>query len=136
MQTKLRETCKKARVNGSDLSFDTCKERLLESLNLYPKTTLVLDALDECELDIVDTLNSLRSEARRPLKIFISSRPDPDIEALLTSSTQVGIQAKDNKDDVKRFLDKKLEQLAKRRPVFQSLQNDIADTLLARCQGM
>lgn len=140
MQSKLWESCRQARDNASDLRFDICKQQLVESLNIYPKTTLVLDALDECDLDsrvdIIDTLNSLLSESQRPLKIFISSRPDPDIEGLLASSAQVDIQAKDNKGDVRRFLEKEIEKLAKRRALFRSLQNDIAETLLARCEGM
>ncbi|KAK2761254.1 hypothetical protein FQN54_001776 [Arachnomyces sp. PD_36] len=141
VQSKLWSTYREARENASNLSFDVCKEQLLESFNLYPKTTLVLDALDECGLesraDIIETLTLLMEQSRRPLKIFISSRPDPDIEELLSTSTQVNIQADDNKDDIKRFLHEEVERLARRRPkVFRPLQSEINDTLLARCEGM
>ncbi|KAH8879065.1 hypothetical protein GQ53DRAFT_814130 [Thozetella sp. PMI_491] len=35
----------------SHISVNTCKQLILDSVNLYPKTTLVLDALDEYEMD-------------------------------------------------------------------------------------
>lgn len=36
-------------LSGLELTYDSCKQELLEAVNLYKKTTLVLDALDECE---------------------------------------------------------------------------------------
>ncbi|RAK82850.1 hypothetical protein BO79DRAFT_260794 [Aspergillus costaricaensis CBS 115574] len=50
IQTELKEACSKARESGSKLSFETCKELIAESLKVYPKTTLVIDALDECSI--------------------------------------------------------------------------------------
>ncbi|KAL3470106.1 ankyrin repeat-containing domain protein [Aspergillus californicus] len=140
MRSKLREACVSAKNEGSDLSLYVCQEQLLDSLNLYPKTTLVLDALDECDpitrADIVDTLNLLVSQSERPVKIFISSRPDPDLEGLLADSTTMRIEANDNKDDIERFLDKEVQKLVRRYHRLDSLKNNIKDTLLARCQGM
>lgn len=67
------------RRDGSDLSFSTCKEQLFKLIDFYPKTTLILDALDECEPTtrglLFELIESLQSKAKKPLKIFVSSRP-------------------------------------------------------------
>ena len=53
IRKRLRNVFSEASENGLGLSLDVCKEQLLESVNFYQKTTLVLDALDICEPDTV-----------------------------------------------------------------------------------
>ncbi|QKX62010.1 uncharacterized protein TRUGW13939_09166 [Talaromyces rugulosus] len=125
---------------GSDLSFNTCKEQLLESVNLYPKTTLVLDALDECEPDsrsrLIDTIEFLLSESKRPLKIFISSRPDGDIRARFLSRPNIEIQATDNQNDIEKFVNAEMVKHPLWEKISLSLQEEIIQTLLKRSNGM
>lgn len=110
------------------------KKQLLESVNLYPKTTLVLDALDECEDcgDLIDMIEELLSKSERPLKIFISSRDDTYIRERFKSLRNIEIQAADNQDDVKKFLDEKV----KRDGWSESVLKKIKETLLERSEGM
>lgn len=140
MQIKLRKLCKEARENASDLSFDECKQQLLESLNLYPKTTLVLDALDECDPDsrdlLIKAINFLLSESKRPLKVFISSRPDEDIRLQFLTRPNIEIQAKDNEVDVKTFVNERIVKSKGLESISLSLREDIVKTLLHRSQGM
>lgn len=83
IQKRLRNRCEEARLKGSKLDFASCQGALLNSLNLYPKTTIVVDALDECDPssrnDLMKALDSLLHDAKMPVKIFIASRPDEDI---------------------------------------------------------
>lgn len=51
VQRKLRETCEEARENGTNFRFQQCKDQILASLDIYQTTTLVIDALDECDPD-------------------------------------------------------------------------------------
>ncbi|KAF7175044.1 hypothetical protein CNMCM7691_005512 [Aspergillus felis] len=140
IQTQLKETCQKAQDAGSTLRFDACKKQILESLNLYSKTTLVLDALDECDPEsreeLIDALKSLLLESKNTVKVFISSRPDPDIQSQLDGCTSVSIQASDNQTDIQNFLEKELEKLARTTACIRRLKTTIVDKLLARCQGM
>ncbi len=91
-----------------------CKEQLLESVNLYQKTTFVLDALDECDPKnrhlLTEALEFLLSKSERPLKVFISSRPDGDIRRHFISYPNIEIQATDNKDDIEKFVIEKIVQ--------------------------
>lgn len=54
VQRKLRETCEEARENGTNFRFQQCKDQILASLDIYQTTTLVIDALDECDPDTRD----------------------------------------------------------------------------------
>ena len=69
---------------GSPPGWKECEQQLLEAVNLYPRTTLVLDALDECDersrIKFMQTIDFLVNESERALKVFISSRPDGDIK--------------------------------------------------------
>lgn len=140
VQTRLRDLCNEMRSNGSDLRFDVCKQQLLQSINLYPKTTLVLDALDECEPEsrgeLIDTLELLVSQSERPLKVFISSRPDADIRARFLSQPNIEIQADDNQNDIEKFVNEKIVKHLYWATMSDALRNDISKTLLQKAQGM
>ncbi|RWA13342.1 hypothetical protein EKO27_g1765 [Xylaria grammica] len=71
IRKQLEDLCRSARANASDLGFDNCRQQLLESVNLYTQTTLVLDALDEDRF-----LNKLNIEIEatdndEDIKIFV-----------------------------------------------------------------
>lgn len=49
MQNKLRKVCKETRENETNFCFEQCKKQILTSLDIYQKTTLVMDAMDGCD---------------------------------------------------------------------------------------
>jgi hypothetical protein len=77
MRKKLRALWRETTLRGSDFGFEACREQLLESVNLYLRTTLVLDALDECDPGSrdrpVETIELLLSSFKSSLRVFISS---------------------------------------------------------------
>lgn len=140
-QVKLRDLYSQCRSEGTNFSLELCKEQIRASLDIYEQTTIVIDAMDECDPDsrdeLLDALNSFIVEPNsRPVKIFISSRPDPDIENQLENTPNVGINANDNKSDIHKYLSAEMEKLAKKAPFFGRLKSKIIDALLERCQGM
>lgn len=140
MQTKLRNLYLEAKLKGSDLTFNMCRERLLESLNLYPKTTIVLDALDECEPDsrgqLMGAIEFLLTYSKRPLKVFISSRPDGDIRGRYLSRPNIEIQATENQGDIEKFVNEEIIKHRRWHHISSSLQEDVIKTLLERSNGM
>ncbi|KAJ5329610.1 Pfs NACHT and ankyrin domain protein [Penicillium brevicompactum] len=142
MQTKLKELCKQAQQSGTTLSFDACQEQILASSNLYSKTTLVIDAFDECDQDsrdkLIEAFNELLAESKNTLKIYIASRPDPDIQSQLQEEqrTSLTIQASQNAPDIERFLDEQLQKLSKKAAFVGKMKTKIIERLLERCQGM
>ncbi|KAJ5172513.1 hypothetical protein N7492_005106 [Penicillium capsulatum] len=140
IQTELREVCILARERGSNFRFDQCKSQVLRSLNIYERTTIVIDALDECEPEsrdeLIEALQFFIEESKNPVKVFISSRPDPVLKNLLENSPNVGIQASDNQEDIRKFINAELIKRTKARPFLETLKPKIIAKLLERCQGM
>jgi ankyrin repeat protein len=140
MQIELQQSCERARENGTNFRLEQCKQHILKSLNIYPRTTLFIDAVDECEpglrYELIQALKMFMSESRRVVRIFISSRPDPKIQYQLKSSPNIGIRAEDSQEDIQKFLNTELDKLAQSEPLFESLKLEIITKLLERCQGM
>jgi hypothetical protein len=94
------------------LKIEESRDVLLQLVGIYPQTTLVLDALDECRKEtraqLVDILDMLVTQSLKPVKIFISSRPDRDIKHRFECGPNVNIKATDNRDDIAKFVDDKL----------------------------
>ncbi|CAI0654475.1 unnamed protein product [Colletotrichum noveboracense] len=96
----------------SDISIDDCEATLVEIINSYPRTTLVLDALDECRKgtrgQLVQCFKRLVQKSKRLLKVFIASRPEPGISDYLESfrspQTLVSISTSDNRGDIEKFV--------------------------------
>jgi hypothetical protein len=112
----------------------------LEFINIYPRTTLVLDALDECHvhsrLKIIEVFDELLTQASNPLKIFISSRPDLDIKRKLKDRANIEIEAKDNHYDITRFVNSRISQHPTWYAMDSELQQRIVKTLQDQSQGM
>ncbi|KAK2742796.1 hypothetical protein FQN57_005087 [Myotisia sp. PD_48] len=140
MQISLRQTCKEARRYGSSLNFEKCTRLLLESLNLFPMTTLILDALDECDLEsrgkLIQIFDKLVSGSKNPLKIFISSRQDQDIWQRFQARPNIEIQAKNNMEDIEMFIQAEIADLGDTDEVFRRLKDDIIKALLDKCKDM
>ncbi|KAK7419209.1 hypothetical protein QQZ08_010978 [Neonectria magnoliae] len=125
MRKPLRDFCSEARLRGSDLGLDT---------------TLILDALDECDptsrWQLVEMMQHLVSKSEQPRKIFISSRPDDDIKRYFTSRPNVEIKATDNQRDIETFVNEEIDKPRRWGPISAPLRRDIVNMLLERSQGM
>ncbi|KAI0439402.1 hypothetical protein F4803DRAFT_47018 [Xylaria telfairii] len=140
IRRQLQDFCLNARESGSDLGFSDCREQMLQSINLYSQTTLVLDALDECEpesrLKILKVIEDLLSRSESRLKIFISSRPDRDIRDRFLETPNIEIQATDNEEDIRKFVRKKITEHGHWPKMSQDLQDYIAEVLFIKSTGM
>lgn len=140
IRKSLQDLCHEKRRGASVLDSKACQEQLLESANLYPKTTLVLDALDECDWDtrdrLVETINFLLSRSERPLKVFISSRPDPDIQRQFQSRPNIEVQATNNQADIEKFVNEEIAKHSRWSKMASPLKGKILNTLLTGSKGM
>lgn len=139
IQTSVIQKCQLAKQEGRDLSFEDCKELILGSLNLYPKTTLILDALDESDIstyNLAEILIELMERATKPVKVFISSRPDREYLKGLEHKCIITVNSESQQGDIEKFLHKTLySQLLfnKRKAEIQEL---IKETFRSRNGGM
>lgn len=112
---KLRKQCDR---EARSLSIEDCKEQLQSIRDQYPRTTIIIDALDECckgdsftgRQALVTFLADLTEKSnRRPLNILVSGRPEGDILNAFQRRDKVIISAEDNGDDIQRFLEHIIE---------------------------
>ncbi|KAI1752087.1 hypothetical protein F4782DRAFT_155191 [Xylaria castorea] len=140
IRKQLQDLYRETRLKGSDFGFSDCQKQLLESTNLYSQTTLVLDALDECEPDsrrqILETVEYLLSESRNPLKVFISSRPERDIRNRFLHRPNVEIKATDNEEDIQKFASEEITKHENWGGMSPGLRDTIIKVLFTQSQGM
>lgn len=115
---------------------------LADLFQLYPQTTLVLDALDECDketrLGFINILDNLIAESTKPIKILISSRRDRDIKHRFKDGPNLEIRAIDNQEDIAMFVKHEITASEKywQHEISFELQELICDTLVDRSGGM
>ncbi|KAL6825903.1 hypothetical protein J3E69DRAFT_335339 [Trichoderma sp. SZMC 28015] len=141
MHKSISDLYRKAKKGQRQLTIPECKTALSELLKSYPRTTLVLDALDECEVvsrrEIVLVLRSLATDAERPVKVYIASRREPDIERNLGSGNLIEIRTSDNKGDIEKYIKQEMTQFGEEwESVSQDVKEEVKRTIADRSDGM
>jgi hypothetical protein len=95
--------------------LDQILKLIMQLIELYPQTTIILDALDECNhvtrLDLLRALEHLLQHSCSLVKIFVSSRNDQDIVMHLNGYLNLEINSHRNKYDIARFVNSEVERL-------------------------
>ena len=126
--------------SGSVLSLEQCENYLVDLVDLYGSTTIVIDALDECSPSATKLLLHLKnvSERSRKLKIFLSSRDDVSVSEYVSESVQIRVHSIENSQDIKSFIEGELSKPERRNP--QVIEEELADrlqkVLIDRAEGM
>ena len=110
-----------------------------------PLTTIVIDALDECDLssrgNLLDALSRIIQDSCGLVKILVSSRADADIVCHFSDCLNFQIEASQNQDDIEYYVDFEVEDLIKRKKllygnVSKELKQTILSVLRKQAQGM
>lgn len=141
MRPALKTLFQNCKREGRVLGRDLCTKQLAESIDLFPRTTIILDALDECNEDdredLVKILDDLMKNSSRPVLVFISSRPDGDIRLAFRDRTSVEVGVEDNQDDIAKFVRDKIDNAGNRwRQIPVKTKTKVISTLLEKSQGM
>ena len=135
------EKAKSAFASGG-LKMEESQSLICQLTEIYLHTTIVIDALDECERDsrpeLVGTLDFIVKESKNPVKILISSRPDEDIRHRFEGGPNVGIRATDNWDDIAKFVTSKVQKWPPHwsDKVSSTLKDEVCKTLVEKSDGM
>lgn len=132
-----------SQLKASGWTLELCKEYLVKLFNFYPRTTLILDTLDECLVEdrefLLDFFDTLAKASLKTVRIFISSRPKGDIRQRLIHLSNIEILATDNEDDIAKFVQQSMERNSRWSSSLnrnQALKDEIAKTLLHKSNGM
>lgn len=127
------------------LRFQECSDFLVSPLNIYPQTTIVIDALDESDAEhrgeLLEALNKIVHASVTLVKIFISSRDDIYINLILKHMPNVYIEARDNSGDIDRFVRRSVTKSVEKSPflrhnVTHEFKEQIIATIQEKANGM
>ncbi|KAG8158615.1 hypothetical protein KVR01_011737 [Diaporthe batatas] len=123
-------------------TFSQWEECLAALINTYPRTTIVLDALDECgeveQKALIQLLVNLASPKSmcKPVKIFVSTRPEVLHKQHLDKYPAIQMEKNQHADDIALFVRTKITDHHRWSKMTTELQNNIADTLLEKSGDM
>lgn len=132
----------KSRRQGILSTFAQWEACLLELIDTYPRTTIVLDALDECNAEqrqsLVNLLLTLatRGAHAKPVKIFVAARPEEDIRRHLEDNHVILMQDKHNAADIDNFVRMKISEHRRWFKLPRDFQNEVVNTLLDKSGDM
>lgn len=130
---------------SGEFSLTECKDLIIGLVEQRLSTTMVLDALDECDPEqLPDMLKALQDILQRSsglVKIFVSSRDDQDIVWRLKDYPNLEINARKNHDDIVNFVQSEIEHRIRDRDLLKGgisapLKAKIIDGLIQKAQGM
>ena len=139
------EAREEAGQKSSRLTLSESQELLVQLTDIYPQTTICIDALDEVESGIrVQLLRSLKHVVERSknlVKIFATTRMDTDILLQFEMFPRIELQPDDNVGDINQFVEAELEKAIEEKQllhgdVHRELKLEIYDALCTRSKGM
>lgn len=141
---KYRKQGEGFRSNG--LQLEESRDLIIESIGNYGITTIVVDALDECDPEtrqsLLDAFEDILQEAAGLVKIFVSSRDDQDIVCILREYPNLDISSDKNTHDIQNFVRIETEKLVSKRRLLRNsrareeMQALIIEQVSAGAEGM
>lgn len=126
--------------HGSDTTtLDDWEHCLSKLIALFHGVTLVLDALDECKPrqrgDLTKLFNSLAG-SHSNLKIFVSSRPEPDLSRWLKAQSCISMQNGNTSKDIAAFVQDKIAEHSEWPDLDPELKERMVKTIVDKSQGL
>lgn len=128
------------------LTVDECKDLLITLSAGFLRTTIIIDALDECDpktrgqlFNVLEDIVSLSK--RNPVKAFVTSRDDGDLRKKFQDHPNVYIQERDNSADINDYIRTGIKACIKDKKllggvVSQAFEERIVVALQAGARGM
>lgn len=141
--TKYIERARKHFADGP-LRMDECVDVIIKMTEQYTSATIIIDALDECDVSTRHSLLAALSSIMQygsSTKIFVSSRDDKDITLQLSDLPNLYIKASNNAKDIDQYVHFKVEQAVANKRLLDgnvsvATVQLISDTLTNKAQGM
>ena len=131
---------------SNGLQLEESRELIVELIENYGITTIIVDALDECDPEtrqsLLDAFEDILQEAAGLVKIFVSSRDDQDIVCILREYPNLDISSDKNTHDIQTFVRIETERLVRKRRLLRNsrtregMQALIIEQVSAGAEGM
>jgi len=129
---------------SAKLSLAESQDLLIQITNIYPQTTICIDAMGEVDkdtrIDLLKCLKNVIQTSRNMVKIFVTTRMDPDILAQFEIFPRIELQPEDIVYDINEFIRTKIENaivdgLLLYGDVSIELKEEMYNVLHQRCKG-
>lgn len=94
--------------SSNSLDLDDSRDLIIRLIEEYSMTTIIVDALDECDpsmrQSLLDAFEHILKESSGLVKIFVSSRNDQDIVCTLRDYPNMNISSDKNMVDIKAYV--------------------------------
>ena len=127
------------------LTLDESTALIIELSQDRPLTTIIIDALDECDLssrgDLLEALSKILQDSRSLVRLLVSSRADADIVCHFSDCPNLQLEASQNQEDIDYYVKSEVEDLIKRKKllrgnVSENLKRTIQSVLSEQAKGM
>lgn len=127
------------------LGIEECVSLIVELVNLNLQTTIVIDALDECNShtrhNLFRALRTIIKTSTSLVKIFLSSRNDDDIELQFGGEPNISIDVTDSVADIELYVREEVERCIKEKRLLRGKIDDtlkelVISTLISKAGGM
>lgn len=133
--------------SSQGLQIEESRELITKLIEHYPVTTIVIDALDECNPEkremLLDAIESLLQDSSLGLlKVFLSSRDDQDIACTLREYPNLDLVSSRNSADIEAFVREETNRLVKKQRLLrnshakEALKTLIIDQVSRGADGM
>ncbi|RDW77538.1 hypothetical protein BP6252_05591 [Coleophoma cylindrospora] len=141
------ELRKKKQFAAGKFSIEECVNLILEMIPTMPPTTIIIDAIDECDSDqrwqLLESVATISSTCTENFKMLLSSRTDEGLDNSIEGAMNLYLDIADNKRDIENFIDDGVIKVSRSRlrtllrgNVSDDLKKAISDTLKDQAQGM
>jgi hypothetical protein len=130
---------------SSRLSLSESQELLVQLTDIYPRTMICIDALDEVaedkRKDLLKALNDVIAKSKNLVKIFATTRMNPEIVAQFKIFPRIELQPDDNVSDINQFVETRVKSAIDDGDllcgeVSDELKIEICEVLCERSKGM
>jgi hypothetical protein len=130
---------------SSRLSFSESQGLLVQLTDIYPQTMICIDALDEVAEDkricLLKALKDIMAQSKTLVKIFATTRMNPEIVAQFEIFPRIELQPDDNVSDINQFVETRVKSTIDDGEllcgeVSDELKIEICEVLCKRSKGM
>ncbi|KAJ5152823.1 Galactose oxidase/kelch beta-propeller [Penicillium canariense] len=129
-------------------SIAQLRDLIKELTEIYDRSMIVVDALDECEAEtrgeLIDALEAL-TESVSLVKIFVSSREEGDLRLSLQTHSGLHVTSLENGEDIRRFVEYETDSLTRKNQLLayirkkqakEELTKLIKEDVISKANGM
>lgn len=126
------------------LHLNESRDLIVQLSTRFAQTTIVIDALDECNRDtrrdLFDILKHIVASTKN-VRVFVTGRSDGDIRRILCGFPSHYIEATDNQGDIESYINSEIERCCREKllldgDIDEGLKSDIVSALREKADGM